>query len=181
MSYNKVKVVQADTFHGLTSLVRLHMDHNQIEFINPEAFYGLTSLKLVHLEGNLLKQLHPDTFVTLRFLQIFRTSSIKHIYLSDNFLTSLPRDMFTYMSELESLYLHGNSWICDCAMKWFAEWAEQQPGIKCSVYSFNIWDITEGIMYQLLGYNSRQLMVSLKKFKFSNNHLLHCPEIWILQ
>ncbi|XP_053169135.1 immunoglobulin superfamily member 10 isoform X2 [Hemicordylus capensis] len=132
MSYNNVKVVQADTFHGLTSLVRLHMDHNQIEFVNPNAFYGLTSLRLVHLEGNLLKQLHADTFVSIRYLQIFKTSSIKHVYLSDNLLTSLPRDIFTYMSEIESIYLHGNPWICDCVLKWFAEWAEQHPDIvKC--------------------------------------------------
>lgn len=130
MSYNKVKVIQADTFHGLAGMVRLHMDHNQIEFVNPQAFYGLTSLKLLHLEGNVLKQLHPDTFVTWRYLQIFKTSSIKHISLSDNLLTSLPQDIFTYMTELESLYLHGNPWICDCALKWLAEWAEQHPGIE---------------------------------------------------
>ncbi|XP_077785992.1 immunoglobulin superfamily member 10 isoform X1 [Podarcis muralis] len=132
MSYNKVKVIEAGMFHGLVNLVRLHMDHNQIEFVNPKAFYGLTSLKLVHLEGNLLKQLHSDTFVTLCYLQMFKTSSIKHIYLSDNLLSSLPRDIFTYMSELESLYLHGNPWACDCEMKWFGEWAERQPDVvKC--------------------------------------------------
>ncbi|KAM6443079.1 immunoglobulin superfamily member 10 isoform 2-T2 [Liasis olivaceus] len=132
MSYNKVKVIQADTFHGLMALVRLHMDHNEIEFVNPKAFYGLTSLKLVHLEGNLFKQLHPDTFVTLRYLEVFKTSAIKHIYLSDNFLTSLPQDIFSYMSELESLHLHGNPWICDCALQWFAEWAEKHSDVvKC--------------------------------------------------
>ncbi|XP_070610220.1 immunoglobulin superfamily member 10 [Erythrolamprus reginae] len=132
MSYNQIKVIQADTFHGLVALVRLHLDHNKIEFVNPKAFYGLTSLKLVHLEGNLLKQLHPDTFVTLRYLKVFRTSAIKHIYLSDNFLTSLPQDIFSYMSELESLYLHGNPWICDCALKWFAKWAGKHSDVvKC--------------------------------------------------
>ncbi|XP_065267316.1 immunoglobulin superfamily member 10 [Emys orbicularis] len=132
MSYNKVRILQKDTFHGLKSLVRLHLDHNQIEFIHPEVFYGLTSLRLVHLEGNLLKQLHPDTFVTLRYIQIFKTSSIKHIYLSDNFLTSLPQEMFSYMPELESIYLHGNPWSCDCDLQWFVDWAEQWPDIiKC--------------------------------------------------
>ncbi|KAK9401224.1 immunoglobulin superfamily member 10 [Crotalus adamanteus] len=132
MSYNQIKLIQADTFHGLVALVRLHMDHNKIEFVNPKALYGLTSLKLVHLEGNLLKQLHPDTFVTLRYLEVFRTSVIKHIYLSDNFLTSLPPDIFSYMSELESLYLHGNPWTCDCALKWFAKWAERHSDVvKC--------------------------------------------------
>ncbi|XP_075573094.1 immunoglobulin superfamily member 10 [Pelecanus crispus] len=132
MSYNKVRVLQQDVFYGLKSLVRLHMDHNKIEFVNPNVFYGLTSLRLVHLEGNLLKQLHPDTFVTLRYSQIFKISFVKHIYLSDNVLTSLPQEMFSYMSELESIYLHGNPWSCDCNLQWFAEWAKEKPDvIKC--------------------------------------------------
>ncbi|XP_050758544.1 immunoglobulin superfamily member 10 [Gymnogyps californianus] len=132
MSYNKVRVLQQDVFYGLKSLVRLHMDHNKIEFVNPNVFYGLTSLRLVHLEGNLLKQLHPDTFVTLCYSQIFKISFMKHIYLSDNVLTSLPQEMFSYMSELESIYLHGNPWSCDCNLQWFAEWAKEKPDvIKC--------------------------------------------------
>ncbi|XP_072200110.1 immunoglobulin superfamily member 10 [Excalfactoria chinensis] len=132
MSYNKVRVLQQDAFYGLKSLVRLHMDHNEIEFVNPNVFYGLTSLRLIHLEGNLVKQLHPDTFVTLSYLQIFKASSIKHLHLSDNVLTSLPQEMFSYMSELESIYLHGNPWSCDCNLQWIAEWAKQRPDvIKC--------------------------------------------------
>ncbi|XP_039930370.1 immunoglobulin superfamily member 10 [Hirundo rustica] len=132
MSYNKVRELQQDVFYGLNSLVRLHMDHNQIEFVNPSVFYGLTSLRLVHLDGNLLQQLHPDTFVTLRYSQIFRVSFLKHISLSDNMLTSLPREMFSYMSELESIYLHGNPWSCDCSLQGFAEWAQDRPDvIKC--------------------------------------------------
>ncbi|KAI1236060.1 Immunoglobulin superfamily member 10, partial [Lamprotornis superbus] len=132
MSYNKVRMLQQDVFYGLSSLVRLHMDHNHIEFVNPNVFYGLTSLRLVHLDGNFLQQLHPDTFVTLRYSQIFRISFLKHISLSDNVLTSLPREMFSYMSELESIYLHGNPWSCDCSLQGFAEWAQDRPDvIKC--------------------------------------------------
>ncbi|NXP20694.1 IGS10 protein, partial [Scytalopus superciliaris] len=127
MSYNKVRVLQQDVFHGLKSLIRLHMDHNHIEFVNPNVFYGLTSLRLVHLDGNLLHQLHPDTFVTLRYSQIFKISFLKHISLSDNVLTSLPQEMFSYMSELESIYLHGNPWSCDCRLQGFMEWAQERP------------------------------------------------------
>ncbi|NWU18125.1 IGS10 protein, partial [Cephalopterus ornatus] len=127
MSYNKVRVLQQGVFYGLKSLVRLHMDHNQIEFVNPNVFYGLTSLRLVHLDGNLLQQLHPDTFVTFHYSQIFKISFLKHISLSDNMLTSLPREMFSYMSELESIYLHGNPWSCDCSLQGFTEWAQGRP------------------------------------------------------
>ncbi|NXV78965.1 IGS10 protein, partial [Atlantisia rogersi] len=127
MSYNKVRTLQRDGFSGLKSLVRLHMDHNRIEFVNPNVFYGLTALRLVHLEGNLLKQLHPDTFVTLCYSQVFKISFMKHIYLSDNALTSLPREMFSSLPELESIYLHGNPWSCDCGLQGLAEWATQRP------------------------------------------------------
>ncbi|KAM8954057.1 immunoglobulin superfamily member 10 isoform 2-T2 [Pelodytes ibericus] len=132
MSYNKVKSLHKDTFHGLKNMVRLHIDHNKLEFLHPESFYGLTSLKLIHLEGNMLRQIHTDTFVTLRYIRIFKTSSIKHIYLSGNQLSSLPKEMFLYMTELEGLYLHENPWSCDCDLQWLTEGTQQfRDLIKC--------------------------------------------------
>ncbi|KAJ8410703.1 hypothetical protein AAFF_G00186600 [Aldrovandia affinis] len=132
MSYNRVKEINKETLQGLRSLLRLHMDHNRIEFINPEAFYGLTMLQLVQLEGNLLQQLHPDTFITLRYSQIFKVSSVKNIYLSDNALTSLPANIFSHCTQLENVFLHGNPWSCDCRMDWFVDWRERNTGIlKC--------------------------------------------------
>ncbi|XP_062457418.1 matrix-remodeling-associated protein 5 isoform X2 [Rhea pennata] len=132
ISYNKLKVISGQTLQGLSSLMRLHMDHNRIEFIHPNAFNGLISLRLVHLEGNLLQQLHSSTFSTFMVLDYFKLSTVRHLYLSENAIRTLPTGMFQGMPLLENLYLHGNPWSCDCNLKWFLEWNEVSAGVlKC--------------------------------------------------
>ncbi|XP_075052579.1 matrix-remodeling-associated protein 5 [Mixophyes fleayi] len=132
MSYNKLKVITSHTFHGLSGLTRLHVDHNNIGTIHPNAFNGLTALRLLHLEGNSLQQLHANTFCTFNFLGYFRQSTLKHLYLSDNMIQTLPAAMIQTMPLLENLYLHGNPWSCDCHLKWLLEWDEQSNGVlKC--------------------------------------------------
>ncbi|NXO90514.1 MXRA5 protein, partial [Certhia brachydactyla] len=132
ISYNKLKVITGQTLQGLSSLMRLHVDHNRIEFIHPNAFNGLTSLRLVHLEGNLLQQLHPNTFSTFMVLDYFKLSTVRHLYLSENALRTLPAGVFQGMPLLENLYLHGNPWACDCGLKWLLKWNEVSGGVlKC--------------------------------------------------
>ncbi|OWK61000.1 Matrix-remodeling-associated protein 5 [Lonchura striata] len=132
ISYNKLKAITGQTLQGLSSLMRLHMDHNRIEFIHPNAFNGLTSLRLVHLEGNLLQQLHPNTFSTFMVLDYFKLSTVRHLYLSENALRTLPAGIFQGMPLLENLYLHGNPWDCDCGLKWLLEWNEVSGGRSIS-------------------------------------------------
>ncbi|XP_034411914.1 matrix-remodeling-associated protein 5 [Cyclopterus lumpus] len=132
MSYNKLKEINRHTLHGLWALARLHLDHNQLEFIHPDAFQGLTALRLLQLEGNRLQQLHPATFATFTLMGHFHVSTLRHLYLSDNRLTSLPSRLLATMPQLENLYLHGNSWICDCNMRWLYDWDKTSPDVlKC--------------------------------------------------
>ncbi|XP_036428357.1 immunoglobulin superfamily member 10 [Colossoma macropomum] len=132
MSYNKVRVITGHSLLGLTGLVRLHLDNNRIEFIHPDAFHGMTSLRLLHLEGNHLQQLHPASFSTFSLLQRFPVSTLKHLYLSDNLLTTLPRDMLKNMPQLENLFLYGNPWTCDCRLNWLSGWTARHSDVmKC--------------------------------------------------
>ncbi|XP_051999077.1 matrix-remodeling-associated protein 5 [Xyrauchen texanus] len=132
ISYNKLQVITGHTFSGLASLMRLHLDHNRIEFIHPDAFSGLTSLRLLHLEGNHLQKLHPATFSTFTLIQRFPMSTLKHLHLSDNLLSNLPRDMLKNMPQLENIFLYGNPWSCDCAMSWIQDWRTHHSGVmKC--------------------------------------------------
>ncbi len=128
MSYNKLRVITGHTFSGLTALVRLHLDHNRIEFIHPDAFSGLTSLRLLHLEANHLQKLHPNTFSTFSLLRSFPVSTLRHLYLSENLLGTLPRNMLENMPQLENLFLYANPWSCDCRMSWLQDWSAQNPG-----------------------------------------------------
>ncbi|MEQ2300901.1 hypothetical protein AMECASPLE_030566 [Ameca splendens] len=132
ISYNKLKEINRHTLQGLWSLARLHLDHNQLELIHPDAFQGLTSLRFLQLEGNQLQQLHPATFSTFTFMGQFYISTLRHLYLSDNVLTSLPSQLVETMPQLENLYLHENPWTCDCSISWFHDWEQTSPGVlKC--------------------------------------------------
>ncbi|CAJ1087165.1 LOW QUALITY PROTEIN: immunoglobulin superfamily member 10-like [Xyrichtys novacula] len=132
MSYNKLTEIHRHTLQGLWSLARLHLDHNRLEFIHPDSFQGLTSLRLLQLEGNRLQQLHPATFSTFTLMGHFHVSTLRHLYLSDNGLTSLPSGLVATMPQLENLHLHGNPWTCDCSMRWFQDWFKASPGVlKC--------------------------------------------------
>ncbi|XP_027866862.1 matrix-remodeling-associated protein 5 isoform X1 [Xiphophorus couchianus] len=132
MSYNKLKEINRHTLQGLWSVTRLHLDHNQIELIHPDAFQGLTSLRFLQLEGNQLQQLHPATFTTFTLMGQFYISTLRHLYLSDNALTSLPFQLVETIPQLENLYLHGNPWTCDCSMSWLHDWEKTSPGVlKC--------------------------------------------------
>nr|XP_046260590.1 matrix-remodeling-associated protein 5-like [Scatophagus argus] len=133
LSYNKLKEISsALTFSGLTSLLRLYLDHNLLEHIHPRALLQLPSLRLLRLQGNRLHQLHPHSLCTLSLLNTYYFSTLRHLDLSNNSLTTLPRETLATAPLLENLVLQANPWSCDCRMNWFLSWSLAHPGImKC--------------------------------------------------
>nr|XP_046146683.1 matrix-remodeling-associated protein 5-like [Oncorhynchus gorbuscha] len=132
LSYNKLREISAENFSGLSSLLRLHLDHNQLQFLHPQALLRLPNLRLIRLQGNQLHQLHPQAFCTLSLLQTFCYSTLRHLDVSNNSLTILPRDTLRTAPLLESLALQANPWTCDCSMAWMQAWSISHPGVlKC--------------------------------------------------
>ncbi|KAF3843028.1 hypothetical protein F7725_001877 [Dissostichus mawsoni] len=133
LSYNKLREISSSlTFSGLTSLLRLYLDHNRLQHIHPRALLQLPSLRLLRLQGNRLHQLHPRTLCTLSLLNTYYFSTLRHLDLSNNSLTTLPRDTLATAPLLETLVLQANPWSCDCRMNWFLTWSLAHPGLmKC--------------------------------------------------
>ncbi|XP_075968123.1 matrix-remodeling-associated protein 5-like [Anarhichas minor] len=133
LSYNKLREIASSlTFSGLTSLLRLYLDHNLLQHIHPRALLQLTSLRLLRLQGNRLHQLHPHTLCTLSLLNTYYFSTLRHLDLSNNSLTTLPRETLATAPLLETLALQANPWSCDCRMTWFLTWSLSHPGLlKC--------------------------------------------------
>ncbi|KAM9342244.1 matrix-remodeling-associated protein 5-like [Pholidichthys leucotaenia] len=133
LSYNKLTEISSSlTFSGLTSLLRLYLDHNLLQHIHPRALLQLPSLRLIRLQGNKLHQLHPHTLCTLSLLNTYFFSTLRHLDLSNNTLTTLPKDVLATAPFLETLVLHHNPWSCDCWMNWLLRWSLAHPGLlKC--------------------------------------------------
>lgn len=78
LSYNKLREIPSSlTFSGLTSLLRLYLDHNILQHIHPRALLQLPSLRLLRLQGNKLHQLHPHTLCTLSLLNTYYFSTLR--------------------------------------------------------------------------------------------------------
>ncbi|XP_077474016.1 matrix-remodeling-associated protein 5-like isoform X1 [Stigmatopora argus] len=134
LSYNKLtEIASCQTFSGLTSLLRLYLDHNHLQYIHPRALLQLPSLRLLRLQGNRLHQLHPHALCTLSLLNTYYFSTLRHLDVSNNSLITLPKATLQTAPMLETLALQANPWSCDCSMSWLASWRILHPDLmKCS-------------------------------------------------
>uniref|UniRef100_A0AAV2JUZ3 LRRCT domain-containing protein n=1 Tax=Knipowitschia caucasica TaxID=637954 RepID=A0AAV2JUZ3_KNICA len=130
LSYNRVEELWSEqTFAGLSSLLRLYLDHNLLRWIHPRALLLMPRLRLLRLQGNRLLQLHPEALCTLSLLDTHFYSTLRHLDLSNNSLSRVPRELLETAPLLETLILHSNPWSCDCSMSWLLPWAVSHPGV----------------------------------------------------
>lgn len=153
LSYNKLREISSSlTFSGLTSLLRLYLDHNLLQHIHPRALLQLPSLRLLRLQGNRLHQLHPHSLCTLSLLNTYYFSTLRWALLLE------AQNIMTIVREMsDHLKVNIEAGACWCFFQW---------NVLCVVYE--VWDWPFFLFYWKIG---TLLILKYWKSKRSTAHL----------
>ncbi|CAH1374282.1 unnamed protein product [Tenebrio molitor] len=127
LSNNKISKIASDAFQGLKALTSLVLYGNKIKDLPSGVFQGLVSLQLLLLNANEISCIRKDTFRDLHSLSL--------LSLYDNNIQSLANGSFDSLRSIQTLHLARNPFICDCNLKWLAEYLHRNPietsGARC--------------------------------------------------
>ncbi|XP_067886880.1 leucine-rich glioma-inactivated protein 1-like [Heterodontus francisci] len=102
------------SFLHMPSLQLLLFTSNSFDTVGDDAFLGLSHLKYLFVENNKIQSISRYAFRGLK--------SLIHLSLANNNLKTLPKDVFKGLDALTNVDLRGNSFHCDCKLKWLVEW-----------------------------------------------------------
>ncbi|XP_067857502.1 leucine-rich repeat LGI family member 3 [Heptranchias perlo] len=124
----KFRQIPERAFSHLPTLQFLLLNSNTFTLIGNDAFNGLSHLQYLFIENNDIQSLSKYTFRGLK--------SLNHLSLENNNLLALPRDIFMNLNVLTHLDLRGNTFHCDCKVKWLIEWLQMTnttvPPVYCA-------------------------------------------------
>ncbi|XP_055314702.1 protein slit isoform X2 [Sitodiplosis mosellana] len=127
LSNNNISRIAHDAFTGLKSLTTLVLYGNKIKNLPTNVFRGLTSLQLLLLNANEISCIRKDSFKDL--------TSLSLLSLYDNNIQSLSNGTFDSMKSIQTLHLARNPFICDCNLRWLADYLHKNPietsGARC--------------------------------------------------
>ena len=157
MSGNNINEIDGNLIKGLSSLVELDLSKNKIRYI-PNNIQFLTFLEVLKISNNQLLELPEELGVLTR---------LKKLFLNENSLQFLPRNLFSKMVGLEEIYLYKNQLedICDSSSSIF----DNMKHLKfLDIHSnhltiFNIFTEMPILDSLLLSYNQLQHINGLDK------------------
>ncbi|KAM5273518.1 platelet glycoprotein Ib alpha chain [Ctenodactylus gundi] len=136
ISHNKLKSLPS-LGRALPALHTLDVSFNQLSSLSPDALDGLSQLKYLYLQGNKLRHLHPGLLAPTPLLMQLNLANnqlidlpvgllnnldkLNTLFLQGNWLQNVPKDFFGDLL-LPFVFLHGNSWLCDCDILYFRRW-----------------------------------------------------------
>ncbi|KAL4641042.1 hypothetical protein GN956_G11784 [Arapaima gigas] len=152
LEQNGIKSVPPGAFSPYKKLRRIDLSNNHISEIAPDAFQGLRSLNSLVLYGNKITELPKGVFDGLYALQLLLLNANKiHciranafqdlqnlslLSLYDNKIQSLSKGTFAALRAIQTLHLAQNPFICDCNLKWLADYLRSNPietsGARCA-------------------------------------------------
>uniref|UniRef100_A0A803V682 Slit homolog 1 protein n=1 Tax=Ficedula albicollis TaxID=59894 RepID=A0A803V682_FICAL len=128
LSNNQISEIAPDAFQGLRSLNSLVLYGNKITDLPKGVFGGLFALQLLLLNANKINCVRADAFQDLQNLSL--------LSLYDNKIQSLAKGTFTSLRAIQTLHLAQNPFICDCNLKWLADFLRANPvetsGARCA-------------------------------------------------
>ncbi|XP_003972277.3 slit homolog 1b isoform X2 [Takifugu rubripes] len=128
LSNNQISEIALDAFLGLRALNSLVLYGNKITELPASVFDGLTSLELLLLNANKIHCIRASLFKDLENLVL--------LSLYDNKIQSLAKGTFSSLHSIQTLHLAQNPFICDCHVKWLADFLRANPietsGARCT-------------------------------------------------
>ncbi|RXM27187.1 Slit-like 2 protein, partial [Acipenser ruthenus] len=110
------------------TITEIDLSNNQISELAPDAFQGLRSLNSLLLNANKINCLCVDAFQDLHNLNL--------LSLYDNKLQTIAKGTFASLRAIQTLHLAQNPFICDCHLKWLADYLHDNPietsGARCT-------------------------------------------------
>ncbi|XP_029114808.1 slit homolog 2 protein isoform X3 [Scleropages formosus] len=152
LEQNAIRVIPPGAFSPYKKLRRIDLSNNQISELAPDAFQGLRSLNSLVLYGNKITELPKGLFEGLFALQLLllnankinclRVDAFQDLHnlnllsLYDNKLQTIAKGTFASLRAIQTLHLAQNPFICDCHLKWLADYLQDNPietsGARCT-------------------------------------------------
>ncbi|XP_036053545.1 platelet glycoprotein Ib alpha chain-like [Onychomys torridus] len=116
LSFNQLESLSPGVLEGLSQLQELYLQNNNLRSLSPGLFMFTTKLNKLNLANNKLRELPPGLLYGLEVLDT--------LYLQGNWLRTIPKGFFGTLL-LPFVFLHGNTWYCDCDILYFRHWLQQ--------------------------------------------------------